>query len=95
MRPPCSRPASTSTGSNLLSPRSTTITVRRPVGMSASVGTSTASREVAGEMARVTYMPGFSFMPGLPSSTRARTVRLAATTSGSTALIRPANFSPG
>ena len=36
-----SRPATTSTGSKRLSPRSTTITVRRPVGMTASLGTST------------------------------------------------------
>src|SRR6266705_2723229 len=93
--PPDSKPSSTSCGQNLPSLSATMTTLRSPVRMTASDGTRSAFVPVPCAKTSVANMPGFSLPPGLASSTRARSVRVAAFTSGRIALTRPRKTWPG
>jgi len=84
-----STPSSTSCGRNLPSLSATMTTLRSPVRITASEGTRSALISAPCAKASVANMPGFNLPPGLPSSTRARSVRVAAFTSGRIALTRP------
>ena len=92
---PASRPTSTSTGANLPSPAATITTLRLPVRITASDGTSTAGFAAAPRNVAFANIPGFNAPPGFDSTTRARTVRVAMLTSGSSASIRPLNTRSG
>lgn len=70
-------------------------TSRVPVRMTASEGTSTEAVDFAPANATVAYMPGLSAPPGFVSTIRARTVRVAALTSGSNACTVPRNTRSG
>ncbi len=70
-------------------------TLRVPVRITASVGTTSTGFAAAAPKATVANMPGFRTPPGFASTMRARIVRVAAFTSGSSALTLPLNARSG
>ena len=78
---PLSRPSFTSTGRNLPSLSATMTTLRLPVEITASVGTSSADLFAAAKSS-VANMPGFSSPAGLLRTMRALIVRVVGFTSG-------------
>ena len=94
VRPPASPPVSMSTGRNPAAPSATITTLRRPVRITASLGTSSACPRAVAKL-MVTNMPGSSRPCRLASSMRALTVRVSASTRGSSACTRPWNVVPG
>ena len=86
---PDSRPTSTAAGTKRPSPASTITTLRLPVLITASLGTSTTCLLDAPPNFTVANIPGFSDPPGFASTMRARTVRVCALTSGSSAFTEP------
>ena len=89
------RPPTTSTGRKRPSASRTMTTLRFPVAITASCGTTMASGSRPATSVTLTSMPGFNRPPGLASSTRARSVRLVALTCGSSADTRPRNTCSG
>ena len=95
MRPPALRPTTTRTGAKLPSAATTMTRLSAPVATSASLGIS-GPRAPSGER-RVSSanMPGASSPSSLRNTTRARCVRLPASTCGSSASTSPVNVRPG
>jgi hypothetical protein len=93
--PPVSRPVSTSTGAKRPPSSATITTARRPVWITASVGTSKAFPARLSMNCIVTNRPGTNCPLGLANCTRAFSVRVVVFTSGSSACTLPRNTAPG
>ena len=86
---------STSTAWNFPPSSATMTTLRVPVRITASAGTSSTSAPGAAAIFNEANMPGISCPSGLASSTRAFSVRVAVSTCGRTAPTLPWNTAPG
>ena len=93
--PPASMPVTTSAGRKRPSSSASITSVRLPVAMIASVGTSRVLLSGLSEKRICTNIPGTRRAPGLASSMRALKVRVAGFTSGSSACRRPSKSAPG
>ena len=90
-----SAPVCTSTGVKRPASLASMTSWRVPVAMTASDGSSRTSAAAPGAKVSVVNIPGSSKAPGLASSMRAVTVRVAALTSGKITLTLPWNTLPG